>query len=63
MSEEIISFDEYGLALNTFWGGKEKGKCVQFTTDEKCYTQMTYEKAIEFLQEALVKLIRHKEKK
>ena len=63
MSKEIISFDKYKLALNTFWGGKDKGRCVQFTTDEKGYTQMTYEKAMEFLQEALIKLIRMQEEK
>jgi hypothetical protein len=30
-------------------GGEDRGKCVQFTPENNCYTQMTYKDAIRFL--------------
>jgi len=56
MSEEIINNMKYGLAVSIFYGGKERGRCVQFTTNNSCYAQMTYKKAIKFLKEVIKKL-------
>ena len=53
MSRDII--DEGPLLVNTFWGGKDRKECVQFTMSWKsqgadgCYIQMTREEARRFL--------------
>jgi hypothetical protein len=67
MSRQIIDYDdpEYrGLLVNTFWGGKLRGECVQVTEggpgnndwDMKGYVTMTREEAIIFFSAVLKKL-------
>ena len=67
MSRSIIDYDEkeyHGLLVNTFWGGKGKGECVQFTEggpgdnnwERKGYVQMSRLEAIEFVTAILYRL-------
>jgi len=43
------------LILNSFWGGKEKRRCVQLTTP-KDYVQMTFDDARAFFKECIKKI-------
>ena len=56
MSNTLIEIEKYGIAVTTFWGGEEKKRCVQFTTNSSCYSQLKMKEAIKFLKESLKKL-------
>ena len=55
MTNKIIGYghkDYHGLLVNSFYGGSERGRCVQFTTADNC-AQMTDAEAKSFLESVL----------
>ena len=63
MSRQIIDQEEAekaNLMVNTFWGGKAKGECVQLTAigqlQDDCFSQMTREEAVKFFEMVLYRL-------
>ena len=48
MSEEI--FENIKYSLTSFYGGTEKGRCLQLTVkSDKCYIQLTEEEVLELM--------------
>ena len=58
MSKEVLGYESnFPILVNQYYGGKEKGQCIQFTNKSgECYSQMTRREAIKFLKTLLEKL-------